>query len=286
MIENVFDLTSFEEVELIVLSDWHIGNPLCNEELIARTCEYIKQEPSNPKCARVCIMNGDMMETITKNSKVGDVFAGQIYTPQTQLAICKKYLLPLTETSKKYPNGKIVANCFGNHDFQRQYKDSGISCSTSLACGLNIEDRSTSDSCYSFIKLKSIYRTNDKCVFTIVNTHGTGGGASIGGKANRIEKISNQFLADLVIMGHTHTSFTFKEDMIVPQTNTQTTRLHTTTFVNVSSMLEFGDYGERTGMRPQNINVPRIFLKQEKHYLQAHRKRVDEKHTKVIEVII
>lgn len=286
MLENVFDLTSFSEVELIVLSDWHIGNPLCNEDLIARICDYIAQEPDNPKCARVCLMNGDFCETITKTSKVGDIFQGQIYTPQTQLALCKKYLLPLTETSKKYPKGKIIANAYGNHDHLRQYKDSGISISTSLACGLGIEDRSTSDGVYTFLKLKSLYRTTDNTIFTIYNTHGTAGSSTMGGKVNRIGKIGNQFLADLIIMGHTHSSFTYKEDMVIPQTNTQTTKLHTTTYVNVSSMLSFGDYGERAGFKPQNINVPRIYLSQEKHYLSVNKKRLGEEHIKNIEVVI
>lgn len=286
MIENVFDLSSFTEAEIIVLSDWHIGNPLCNEELIARVCDYISQEPENPKCARLAIMNGDFCECITKSSKVGDIFNGQIYTPETQLAICKKYLLPLTETSKKYPRGKIISNAYGNHDNSRQYKDAGISCSTSLACALGIEDRSTSDGVYTFLKLKGLFRAKDNCCFTIYNTHGTGGGATIGAKANRIEKVSNQFLADLIILGHTHSALTFKEDIIVPQTNTQTTRLHTTTFVNASSMLEFGNYGERAGMRPQTINIPRIYLKQERHYLTANHKRLDDKTTKSVEVIM
>lgn len=286
MIENVFDLSSFSEVELIVLSDWHIGHPLCNEELIQRTCEYIKQEPENKNCARVCILNGDMMDTVTRTSKFGDVFNGMTYSPQTQIAICKKYLLPLTETSKKYPKGKIISNAYGNHDHMRQHRDSDISCSTSLACGLGIEDRSTSDGIYTFLKLKSLYRKDDKMIYTIYNTHGSGGGCSIGAKANRLEKISNQFLADLIIMGHTHTAMTYKEDIVVPQTNTQTTRMHTTTFVNTASMISFGDYGERGGMRPQTVTIPRIYLKQERHTLQIRKNRVDDKFLKSIEVIL
>lgn len=285
MLDIQFDLTHFTEAEIIDLSDWHIGNPLCDEALIKNVCDYIMQEPENPKRARVCFMNGDITETITRNS-IGDIFNGSQYTPSTQIAIALKYLRPLTKTSKKYPMGKIISNAYGNHDFQRQYKDSGISCATSIACGLGLEDRSSSDGCYDFINLKSLYRTKDNTTFTLYHSHGSGGGSTIGAKANKMEKIGNSILADIICIGHCHTSITFKEDMIIPQTNTHRTRTHTTTYVMVSSMLGYGDYAQRQGIKPSTINVPRIILTQERHYLTSQKQRLGDVRVKNVEVIL
>lgn len=286
MLEHTIDLSHYEAVEIIPIGDVHIGNPRCDEEMFAKTVEYIKQEPSDPKCARVCLLNGDLTECITKTSKVGDVFDGQIYSPQTQIALIKKYLLPLTETSKKYPQGKIISNCYGNHDHQRQYKDSGISVSTSIACGLNIEEISSDEGVYTFIKLKSIYRKNENTIFTIYNQHMTGGGSSVGGKANRVAKISNGIVADLIVGSHVHTPMTFKEDMVLPQTNTQNLRQQTITYVITNAFLRFGDYSQKAGMKPATVKVPKIILSQERHYLKVDKKRVDDYRIKNVDVIL
>ena len=64
-----FDLPLSEEVEICPLADVHIGNPLCDEQAFKKTIDYILEEPTNPKRARVCILNGDLTESVTKHSK-------------------------------------------------------------------------------------------------------------------------------------------------------------------------------------------------------------------------
>lgn len=286
MITHTFDLTKFEEVELIPIGDVHLGNPRCNEQLFKEIIEYIKEEPTNPKCARVCLLNGDMCEAITKTTKCGDIFDGQIYDPITQLALLKQYLLPLTETSKKYPQGKIISNCFGNHDHMRQYKDSGISIATSLACGLGIEEISSDDGIYTFLKLKSIYSNRDNCCITIYNQHMTGGGTTIGAKANRVGKISNGIYADLIIGSHVHTPMTFKEDFILPNTNTNSLRQSTITYLITNAFLDFGDYSQKMGMKPSTIKVPRVIIHQERKQIFEGKKKVGDERNKIIDVIL
>lgn len=285
MLENVFDLSTCESVELIPIGDVHIGNPLCAESEFAKVVEYIKQEPSDPKCARVCILNGDLTECITKGS-LGDVFDGQVYSPQTQIALMTKYLLPLTETSKKYPHGKIVSFCFGNHDHQRQYKESGISVATSIACNLGLEDRSSADGCYSFLKVRSMYcsKRKDNVCYTIYNQHMSGGGSTIGAKANRVNKISNGIIADLIIGSHVHTPMTFKEDVIMPRTNRYMLVQQTITYVITNAFLYYGDYSQRAGMKPATISVPIIYLYQNREVREANHKRLKDTKQKMIEV--
>ena len=55
-----FDLMDFEEVEIVPIADVHLGNPLCNEAEFKRIIDYVKEEPDNPKRARICLLNGDL----------------------------------------------------------------------------------------------------------------------------------------------------------------------------------------------------------------------------------
>lgn len=259
MLTIKFELPKSEWVEIVPIADVHIGNPLCDEAELKRTIDYVLEEPDDPKGARICLLNGDLTESITRNSK-GNVF-DMVYTPSVQVAIMIKYLLPLTETSDKYPMGKILSYCAGNHDYGR-YSETGISSSESIAVKLGLEDRYSVDGCYSFINLKRYQAKNNDVRATLYNQHMTGGGNTIGGKANRVGKISNGVIADVIVGSHVHTPLTFKEDVIVPDTNKNALNQKTITYLITNAFLRFGDYSQRYGMKPSTIAVPRIFIRQ------------------------
>lgn len=259
MLQINFDLLSFKAVEIVPIADAHIGHPLADEAEFKRIVDYVKEEPDDPNCARICLLNGDLTESATKSNKNGNVFE-QVYTPSVQVAMMIKYLLPLTETSKKYPQGKILSFCSGNHDGDR-YAETGISSAESIAVGLGLEKRFSKNGCYSFITVK--YRSDRTACFTIYNQHMTGGGSTIGGKANRIAKLSNGVVADLIVGSHVHTPMTFKEDIIIPNTANQNKVLqqNTVTYVITNSFMRYGDYAQKMGMKPASVSVPRIFLR-------------------------
>ena len=263
MLKIDFELPLSEWVEIIPIGDVHIGNPLCDEAEFKKTIDYILKEPDDPKGARICLLNGDLTESVTKTSK-GNTFE-MTYTPSVQVAIMIKYLEPLMETSKKYPKGKILSYCAGNHDFGR-YQDTGISASESIAVQLGLEDRYSTDGCYSFIRLhrKGAAKKNltEWANYTLYNQHMTGGGSTIGGKANRVGKISNGIIADVIVGSHVHTPLTFKEDVIIPDVNKMVVKQKTITYLITNAFLRYGDYAQRQGLKPTSIAVPRMFLKQ------------------------
>lgn len=259
MLTIKYELPKSEWVEIVPIGDAHCGNPLFDEAEFKRTIDYVLEEPDDPKGARICLLNGDLTESITRSSK-GNVF-DMVYTPSVQVAIMIKYLLPLTETSDKYPMGKILSYCAGNHDYGR-YSETGISSSESIAVKLGLEDRYSVDGCYSFINLKRYQAKSNDVRATLYNQHMTGGGNTIGGKANRVGKISNGVIADVIVGSHVHTPLTFKEDVIVPDTNKNALNQKTITYLITNAFLRFGDYSQRYGMKPSTIAVPRIFIRQ------------------------
>lgn len=264
-----YELPESELVEVVPIGDCHIGNPLCSESDLKRTIDYILEEPDDPKGARICLLNGDLTESVTRSSK-GNLF-DLVYTPSVQVAMMIKYLLPLTETSKKYPMGKILSYCAGNHDFGR-YSDTGISSAESIAVGLGLEDRFSVDGCYSFITVKRV-QTNGTALHTLYNQHLTGSGTTVGGKANRVGKVSNGVIADVIVGSHLHLPLTFKEDIILPNTNKKMIEQRTITYLITNAFLRYGDYAQRSSMKPSTISVPRIYLMQGRQQFDGDSKR-------------
>lgn len=260
MLKIIFDLSEFEGVEIVPVADVHCGNEYFAEAEFKRTIDYIMEEPADPKMARICLLNGDLTESVTKTTKAGDIFS-QTMTPAVQVATMLKYLRPLAETSKKYPQGKILSYCAGNHDDGR-YKDTGISAAESIAVGLGLEDRFSTDGCYSFIILRRRQAANDRLNVSIYNTHLTGGGSTIGGKANRVQKagVNGGILADIIVGSHVHQPLTFKEDFILPDKRNIIQK--TVTYVVTNAFLRYGGYSQRGGMKPSTISVPRILVSQ------------------------
>lgn len=256
-----YELPESENVEIVPIADVHIGNPLCNEAEFKRVVDYVLEEPSDPKTARVCLLNGDLTESVTRNSK-GNLFE-QTMTPSVQVATMVKYLLPLTETSKKYPMGKIISYCAGNHDEYR-YKDTGISAAESIAVGLHLEDRFSTDGCFTFISLQRIMAPKCTSTFSVYNQHMSGSAGTIGGKANRVSKISNGVIADVIIGSHVHTPLTFKEDILFPVSTKRVVSQRTITYLVTSAFLRFGDYAQRAGMKPASIAMPRVLVSQQR----------------------
>ena len=261
MLKIVFDLSQFEEVEIVPIADCHIGSPLADIQSLHDTISYIMQEPDDPGRARICLLNGDLTESVTRKS-VGNVF-DMTMTPQLQVATMIEMLKPLSVPSEKYPQGKILSYCGGNHDVDR-YKDTGITSAESIACGLELEDRYSYDGCYSFIILKRIQAPKEKNVVTCYNTHLTGSGQTTGAKANRVAKISNGLIADLFVGSHYHSPMTFKEDIIIPFGANHTLIQKTMTYVITNCFVRYGDYAQRAGMKPASIIVPKIVIRQKR----------------------
>lgn len=262
MLQIDFDLRHFESVEIVPIADCHCGNSLFQDHILKQTIDYVLEEPDDPKMARICLLNGDLTESVTRNS-IGNIFE-QTMTPSVQVATMINYLKPLTETSEKYPQGKILSYCAGNHDSGR-YKDTGISAAESIAVGLSLEDRFSVDGCYSFIELNRIHKKNEKMVCTIYNTHLTGSAGTVGGKANRVLKagVNGGIIADIIVGSHVHQPITFKEDIILPCRNAKNSLIQKTiTYLVTGAMLSYGDYAQRNGMKPSSLVMPRIYIRQ------------------------
>lgn len=247
-------------VELIPLADLHIGDCLCDMDLIKSKIEYIKNTEN-----AFCVLNGDLINNSTKNS-VGDVYSEEL-TPMKQLETIVELFEPIKE--------KILAVTYGNHE-ARTWKYDGVDLSRIVAVQLGLEDRYARESAIIFLRFGTESRGHKESkgsgrtrmiAYTIFVTHGSGGGRKEGAKAIRLADMASIIDADIYIHSHTHLPMIMKQKYHRIDTRNNAVALVDKLFVNTSSFLNYGGYGEAFEFKPASKDTPHIFLSgHRKHY--------------------
>lgn len=237
---------SIDELKIEIFSDLHIGSPKCDLDLINSRIERVKNDPNT-----YCILLGDIINNSTKTS-VGDVYS-EPFSPMTQITTAIELFRPIKH--------KIIGCVSGNHE-RRSYKQDGIDLIYFMCSELNIADKYSYSSLLLFIRFGTHNRYyNRKMCYTLFMTHGDGqGGRMIGGKANGLQRRGQIVDADIVVTGHTHTPFTFRNVMYSVNYQNSSIREREQVFVNASATLKYEEYAELYGMSPSSVISPRIVL--------------------------
>ena len=102
----------------------------------------------------------------------------------------------------------------------------------------------------------------------------TGGSNTVGGKANRVARISNGVVASLIVGSHVHLPLTFKEDIIMPGSYGSVKQM-TITYVITPAFLSYGDYAQRNNYKPATIAVPKIYIVQNRDKTEKRERYFD-----------
>lgn len=268
MRDIVFDLTDkqFDELEVVLFYDLHVGSPKCDHQEIARRIAYVKNTPN-----AYAILGGDLINNSTKDS-VGDTY-NEMCSPMEQCKAIIEMFTPIAD--------KIIAMTSGNHE-RRSYKKEGVDLSLYMAGMMGIADRYDSTGCLAFIKFGKLTQLNEyqkgkktnmngrPLVYTIYFTHGDGnGGRTIGGKANGLERRGDIIDADIIVAGHTHAPFAMKRATYVISKQKSTHSLKEQMLVNAAATLDYEEYAELFGLRPSTKANPRIMLNGRKFEMAA-----------------
>lgn len=247
----------FGSIEIHTFADLHIGDVHCDLDKIHERIEAVKAKEN-----AFVILNGDILNNATKTS-VSDCYAEEI-PPMEQLQRFVSLFEPIKD--------KILAVTSGNHE-NRTYNKEGIDL-TAVACQqLGIEDKYAKTGALVFVKFgkgkKGGGNRTSKQLYTIYCTHGSGGGRKEGAKAIRLADMANIVDADVYIMGHTHLPMVMKQGFYrVDRLNCSTTMVNKL-FVNTSSMLGYGGYGEAFQYKPSSKDCPVIYLGGKKRSMDA-----------------
>lgn len=228
------------EIKILPLSDIHIGDPLCDKNLVKNTINYIKENDDV-----FTILNGDLINCALKNSK-SDIY-GEELTPMQQMNKIVELLKPIKD--------KILAITSGNHE-NRIYNETSIEINKLIAKELGLEDRYDAIGIYLYLYFgEKVNGRKAPMVYTIYIKHGTAGGKKVGGKANALVDMTETVIADLYILGHSHTPISTKKCVYIPDYSNKTLTKKEMLYMMSNSFLEFGGYGERLGFSPSATSV-------------------------------
>jgi predicted phosphodiesterase len=250
------DLPFAETIEIHPMADLHIGDSNCDYKSIIERIEHIKNTEN-----AYCILDGDLMDTAIASS-IGDTYGANLQ-PMEQLRQCVKIFEPIKD--------KILAVLSGNHE-NRVYKSDGLDITEMMCAQLGIPEKYSPTTALLFIrfgKAKSHGRENVRQLYTAYVTHGSGGGRREGGKVNRLADLASIVDADIYIHAHTHLPLIFKESFFRVSSSTSSVALVEKMFINSSSSLNYGGYGDRQGFKPASKTAPVIFLDGKKHKMWA-----------------
>lgn len=241
----------FKSIEIEPLYDLHIGSRKCDYALIQERIDRIKNNDNV-----YCVLGGD----IINNSTINSVAAADVYeaplSPQEQMEVAIKILKPISH--------KIIGVVSGNHE-RRDSKD-GIDLTQIMALQLDCLDKYDPASEVLFVRFGK-NELGRKVAYSILITHGSGGGGMVGSKANKLSKTGQIVDADVVIVGHTHQGLTFRERSFKVNWTNSCLVPFEQVFVNASATLEHEQYAEFNGLRPQSKVCPRVIL-------DGHRKNI------------
>lgn len=244
--------TDFNQLEVHILSDWHIGEKGCKINEIKAVLKHIQDTPY-----AYAILNGDLMNNATKTS-VSDCYSEQM-KPQEQL----QTLCDLIELIKD----KVLFVTQGNHE-ARTYKTDGIDLTALMTKQLGIYDKYAREGGVLFLRFGNNIKGRRMC-YTFYITHGSGGGKKEGGKANGLCDLASIVDTDIYIHSHTHLPMVIKENFFRIDTQNSFVAETEKLFVNAAASLEYGGYGQQYKFKPANSTSPIIHLNGHKKKFSA-----------------
>lgn len=233
----------FKNIKVLALSDFHIGDSLCNLKLIKNVLEEVKNSPNT-----FIILNGDLMDNSTKTS-IGDVYMAALTPTQQILKLCD-LLEPICD--------RILIIHSGNHE-RRTLKNDGVDIIRLVARQLGIEDRFSDGWWYLYLTL-GMSNKQRPIMYTITGIHGYGGGRKNGGKINNLVEMSDKVIADVYVMGHTHTPIMTRNSIFVPDYQHRCLVQKDKYYLMTNSFLEYGGYGEQFGFTPSTTEHQEMIL--------------------------
>lgn len=241
-----------KSIELHIFADLHIGDRHCDLEDIKRRISHIQSQEN-----AFCILNGDIINNATKTS-VSDCYAEEL-SPMEQI----ERFVELFEPIKK----KIIAITQGNHE-KRTYNKEGIDITSLCAKQLGLSSQYAPIGAVIFLRFgtqsNGTKKTNKDEIrgvcYTIYCTHGSGGGRKEGAKAIRLADMSSIVDTDIYIHSHTHLPMIMKQAFHRIDTRNSNVSIVDKLFVNTSSSLNYGGYGQAFEFKPNSKDTPVIYL--------------------------
>lgn len=231
-----------EAVNVHLFGDEHIGDPHADITYLKDRIEKCRLDENG-----IAIVLGDICNIATKDSVSFGAY-GDAFSPMKQLMYAVDLFKPIAD--------KIVLWLDGNHE-DRIAKSTSLEVGRLIASELGVPY--VENSALVFVRFGETNRRRP-IAYTLFVRHGSGGGAKVGSKMNKLSTNAEIIDADIYIQGHTHQPAVFQQDFYRVSFPNSSADKVTHTFVNLGSALNYGGYGEKFGFAPSTKSQPVIHL--------------------------
>ena len=235
---------NLERIDVHLLGDWHIGDPLCDLVSVAEKLDEIRDNPN-----AYCILGGDLCDMALRDS-IGDVHGAKL-SPMGQVERVVSLIKPVQE--------KVLCMVRGNHE-NRVYKSTGIDPLAFAASELGLGERYSDTSALLFVQFGHDTKHGGRMQYTMYVTHGAGSGRKEGGKLQRLADLQNIIDCDIYCHNHTHLPAVFPTCSYRIDYTHRKPVLVEHLFVNGGASLSYGGYADAGGFKPAGKRHPVIHL--------------------------
>lgn len=233
------------DITIIPISDVHLGSRECMEQEFIKFIESVKDAPNV-----YLILGGDLIDNGLKNS-LTNVYRATM-PPSQQKREMANILAPVAD--------KILCAVSGNHE--RRSKDADDDPMYDIMVKIDREDVYREN--MAFLKLQ--FGDIDGCgttnpTYTLVVTHGAGGGQLTSGAVLRGERFGYAVDGmDALIIGHTHKPFVTNPGKIFIDSRHNKVSIKPFKVINMTSWLKYGDYAAAKMLLPSTHNLHTLTL--------------------------
>lgn len=228
------------------ISDLHIGAAEFRYDKWNAFKKQILTEPNS-----YITIGGDLMNNATRSS-VSNIFE-ETMRPADQKKWLAQELEPLRD--------KILCAVSGNHE-RRSEKDADDNPLYDVLCKLDIEDRFRENIAFLKIQVGDTEKDGTRNpTYTIVVTHGAGGGILTGATVNRNERFGYVIDGmDCLIVGHTHKGALTKPQKINIDRHNNKVSFKDFAVISATSWLSFGGYAAQKMLLPSSQDLQAVTL--------------------------
>lgn len=235
-----------KDITIIPIADVHLGAREFMEREFTSFLNNIKDTPDT-----YLVLGGDLINNATRSS-VSNIFE-ETMRPADQKKMMAKLLAPVAD--------KILCAVGGNHE-RRSGKDADDDPMYDILCKIDKENLYREN--IAFMKLQFGNPQGDgkkNPTYTLVVTHGAGGGAMTSGAVLKGERFGYAVDGmDALIMGHTHKPFVTQPGKIVIDKLNNKVTVKPFRVINMTSWLEWGGYAAQKMLLPSTHALQTLTL--------------------------
>ena len=228
------------DIHIIPISDVHLGAAEHMQKDWELFCQSVLETPNT-----FITLGGDLINNATRNS-VSNIFKETMF-PSAQKRKMAEMLKPLAR------EGRILCAVSGNHE-RRSQKDCDDEPMFDIMCKLDLEHLYRENMAFVKIQMGNVKANRVKNpTYSLVVTHGAGGGIATGGAVNRNERFGYVLDGvDCLIVGHTHKPFVTQPSKILVDTHNNKISFKPFKVVSSTAWLDFGGYAAQKMLLPSS----------------------------------